>query len=440
MKHIFWGFVVLFLSGLPAPSYAQANAAEGTELSAAELFIYADAARQRGDYDIAETAYRALATNPDIEIRTEARFRLAKMLTQQRKLTDAAVLYRQILDEKPDAARVRFELAAVLAQMGNSSAAERELRQAQAAGLPENIASQVDIFVTALRSRRPIGLSLEVALAPDSNINRATQASTLDTVIAPLDLSEDAQAQSGIGLSLKGQAYFRTAIDKRAKLLVRLSADADLYRKSQFNDVSLNLKAGPEYRSGKDRISPSLAIGRRWYGGEVYADTLTASIEYQHPLTKVSLLNSNISIGHIDNKLNSLQSGEIYSGSVSYERALSSISGIGITAGGYRQDLRDAGYSTNLGLVRLLGYLEMGKTTAVATAGYSYLAADARLFLFPEKRRDNQFELSLSATFRGLAYKEFAPLLRAKYQNNQSTVGIYDYDRVAFEIGLTRAF
>src|SRR3546814_2344521 len=40
-------------------------------------------ARAARDFATAETAYRALATNPDIELRTEARFRLAMMLADR---------------------------------------------------------------------------------------------------------------------------------------------------------------------------------------------------------------------------------------------------------------------------------------------------------------------------------------------------------------------
>ena len=195
------------------------NLSEDTaSLDVAELFAFADNARDSGDYDAAETAYRALATNPELELRTEARFRLALMLEQQKRLTDAAVLLRQILDEKPDAARVRLELARMLALMGDLPGAARELRQAQATGLPPEVARLVNIYTSALRSQKPFGASVEIALAPDSNINRATESTTLDTIIAQFDLSEDAQAKSGIGLSLKGQAYARAGIDKRSSL------------------------------------------------------------------------------------------------------------------------------------------------------------------------------------------------------------------------------
>src|SRR3546814_16883850 len=50
------------------------------KLSAAQLFELADEARSRRDFITAESAYRALPKALDIELRTEARFRLGMML------------------------------------------------------------------------------------------------------------------------------------------------------------------------------------------------------------------------------------------------------------------------------------------------------------------------------------------------------------------------
>ena len=60
-------------------------------LTPAQLFQFADAARDRGDFAVAEQAYRALTTNPDIEIRSESRFRLlAPMLWSSRRNGESA--------------------------------------------------------------------------------------------------------------------------------------------------------------------------------------------------------------------------------------------------------------------------------------------------------------------------------------------------------------
>jgi len=172
------------------PAYAQQDGTTTASLSAAELFAFADRARDAGDYATAETAYLALTRDPDLELRTEARFRLARMYaTQMDRKRDAAVLYRRILDDKPDAAPVRLELARVLAELGDYQAARRELRAVQAGALPPEVAQLVRFYANALSATKRLGGSIDLAIAPSSNINRATSSDTLDTVIGDFDLS-----------------------------------------------------------------------------------------------------------------------------------------------------------------------------------------------------------------------------------------------------------
>jgi hypothetical protein len=172
----------------------------------------------------AEAALRALTGNPDRAIRNEARFRLAKLLAGPlKRKAEAAVLLRHILDEQPNAAPVRLELARLDAEMGHMGAAGRELRAAQAIGLPPEVSRAVRFYQQALDAMRPIGGSIEVAIAPDSNVNRATSASSLNTVIGDFALSRDAQATSGIGVVARGQTFARMPLDPQVTLLARLS-------------------------------------------------------------------------------------------------------------------------------------------------------------------------------------------------------------------------
>lgn len=231
----YWLPILVAALAAPVPAPAQQPSSVRRQLSASELFAFADAARDAGDFTTAEATYRALASNPDIELRSEARFRLAMMLADRMgKVREAAVELRAILDEKPQAARVRLELARLHAMLGNIGAAEREFRAAEAAGLPADVERMVRFYANALNERKSFGGSLEVALAPDSNINRATRSDTLGTVIGDFTLDEDAKARSGVGLSLRGQTYWREGLAPGTRLLVRFSTNADFYSETRF--------------------------------------------------------------------------------------------------------------------------------------------------------------------------------------------------------------
>ncbi|HEY6814627.1 MAG TPA: surface lipoprotein assembly modifier [Croceibacterium sp.] len=426
---------------LATPAVAQEPAAPAVSLSAAELFAFADGARDSGDYAAAETAYLALAQDPDLELRTEARFRLARMYAYQMdRKRDAAVLYRRILDDKPDAAPVRLELARVLAELGDYQGARRELRAVQAGALPPEVAQLVRFYSNALSATKRFGGSVDLAIAPSTNINRATSSDTLGTVIGDFELSEDAQAQSGIGLSLKGQGYARLPMSAKADMLVRLNLAGDLYRKSQYDDIALSVQAGPQLMSGRDRLALSLTAGHRWYGLDPYATYYGVSGNWEHPVGDRSQLRVDASALREENAVNALQDADRYSAAVSFDRAFTNTTGGGVRLFGSRDDARDPGYANTSGGGSIYLYREWERTTIVANAGYRRLESDARLLLYPERRKDDNLDLSLSGTFRSLTVGSFAPLARLRYERNWSTVGIYDYDRFSVEFGVVSAF
>lgn len=417
-----------------------AGAQTRTDVSAVEIFRLADAAQAAGRLDDAEAFYRALTHDPDVEIRTEARFRLGMMLDRLGRHRDAAVTFRALLDEKPDAARVRIELARVLATIGDETAARRELRQAQAGGLPPEVAQVVNQFATALRSRKPIGASVEFALVPDSNINRATDSETLDTVIAPLELSRDAREMSGIGVRAAGQAYLRQSLGGNLTFLPRISGQGEFYRQSAFNDVSASVQLGLEWSPGRERLRPSLGTTYRWYGGTLYARTAAATLNWQHPLGARVQIDTTLTVADTDYRLNDLQDGMLWNAGIAYERAFDARSGGSVTLTGTRQTARDPGYATISGGADLLYWRELGRTSAFVTLGGRRLEGDERLLLFPDRRREWTLSCSVGATFRTLTVHGFAPLVRVEFERNWSTVGIYDYRRVAGTFGITRAF
>lgn len=435
----YWWSGALLLGALillPSPVAAATRAG----LAATDLFALADQARKAGEINDAIQLYDALARDPDDDIRAEARFRKGMMLADVHRYADAAVAFRALLDDKPDALRVRLELARVLAAAGDEAGARRNLRQAPAGQLPADVALAVAQFANALRSTKRLGGSFEVALAPDTNINRATAARTLDTVVAPLTLSDDARARSGIGARLTAQGFAKLAVTDDLSILPRLAGAASLYRQRAFDDVSGSALIGLEWQHLGARWSPSVGETWRWYGGHLYARTDTAALDWLHRLGSRTQLAASGSISRAAYVRNDLQNGMIYDLNLTAEHALGLRSGMSLTLSGTRQTARDPGYATTAGGGSMLVWRDLDKTTVFASLNLRRTIGDARLFLFPNARREWLISGRAGATFRGLAVRSFAPLIRFGYECNISTVGIYDYRRAAGEVGLTHAF
>lgn len=410
-------------------------------LTPKEMLRFADAATARGDTATAEAVYQALEQNPDGDIRSEARYREAAQRLREGRNREAAVLLRRVLDDKPDAAPVRLQLARLLQLLGDSGAALRELRAAQATGLPLSVARMVDRYSEALRAARPTGASLEIAFAPDNNVNHATRSNTLGTVVGDFEIEADSRAKSGIGLSLRGQLFKRFGLPaSNNSLLIRGSGYADLYGKSRFNDVTADLAIGPELRLGKSKLNIELAATQRWFGQTPYLRSARLGATWTRPLGRMMQVRLTGSASLIDNRVNKLQDGKGYVGQAQWERALTATTGVAVTLGLDRQKLADAAYSTTGWTGGIVGWKDLGRTTFTASANIVRLQADERLALFPNRRSDHYSRFSLGATLRQMTFHGFAPVARLTVERNRSSIEIYDYKRTRGEMAIVRAF
>ncbi|RZF60574.1 DUF560 domain-containing protein [Sphingomonas populi] len=409
-----------------------------TGLSAQALFaIAADhlAARRTAE---AITILRALAGDPNSDYRAEARFRLAQLYERLGDRAAAIGFYRAILAEKPNANRVRLDLARLLALTGDEAGARRELRTAGAVGLPDDVARVVDQFATALRSRRRVGVTFEVAIAPDSNINASTSRNTIETVIDDLPLSPSAQARSGIGLALSGQGFWRAAFGKQT-WLTRLSGRADIYGKRRFHDVSASLASGPEYQLGRIRVRPAALVTRRWYGGELYSKGYGGTLNLLRPINRTAQLELETTIAANAFRVHQ-QDGTFYDASFALDKAFNSRISGRIGARINRQNASDPGYALTTGGLDLLAARRIGRSTVFAQLNGSRTVADARLQLFREARRDWRLDATAGVLLGRWRFQDLSPVIRVTRSESRSNIGLYDFVRTRIEFALSREF
>lgn len=427
-------------SGTEATSGTLTPARQVVRATAADLLRLAENFVRRGSPARAKTILILLSEDPDPNIRNEARYRRALLLESEGSTTAAAVLLRQVLDQKPDAAAVRLKLATILHRMGDEESARRELRALRSADLPPNVARLVDRMSASLQASKPFGFHVEFALAPDSNINRATRSDTLGTVFGDFTFDEDSKAKSGLGASVRALAHGRHELAGDLAIVGRTSADANLYRHKDFNDMTVEVAAGPEWRLGRIRLNAEVGAGQQWYGMKPYQRSLRLGASAVTPVGPVSQLRIDASARQSDNRFNDLQDGRGVSGQVRFERALSPRLLVSASLGGDRFKARDAAYSTRSWRAGISAHREVGPMTVSLAAEIGRLKADERLQLLPEARSDRSTRISLGTVVRSVSVAGFSPMTRLVIERNRSTVEFYDYKRIRTEFGIARSF
>ena len=438
------GLSILFL--VPATATAQDVTAPGgtvppaRTLTPVQMFDLADQLAKAGRTDEAIALLEALATNPDTDFRNEARFRLSQLLVADGRTAEAVAYLEAILAERPEAAPARLALARLQAEQGEFAKARRSLDAARAAGLPDRIEAAVDQYRAALRSYRPFGVSVNLGLAADSNINRATSSDVLGTIIGDFTLDEDAQETSGTGLSVGVAAFARLPMEPGLGLLARLNASGDFYGRSQFNDVSVGASVGPEVAWKGGRLQLGASASARWFGGVPLSREWGGDARLSFPIRPVGQASLQPSFRRVNDLRADLRDGERYTLGTTLDRRVTERLSARLTGFVSRFDAISPAYSTSSRGIGVIASWDRPEATWVAGANLSSLEADERIFLYPERREDQTKSVSLSAVVKPLSALGFAPRIEVVHTHADSTVGIYDYRRTAVEFGLQRVF
>jgi len=210
-------------------------------------------------------------------------------------LDEAVAALRAILVARPDLVRVRLELARAFFLKGEDDLSRRHFEQVLAGNPPPAVALNVRRFLSIMRERRRWSSYFGLSIAPDTNINGASDSDIiyLDTAFGRLPFRRDAstQAQSGVGLSAWGGGEYQHPLGDRVRL--RAGADAALqqYKGRRFDQNSLGLRLGPRWLVDADTdVSLLGEVSRQWSAGRINRDDLGARIEAEYqPSRRLSL-------------------------------------------------------------------------------------------------------------------------------------------------------
>ena len=429
-----------WLAGIAALLATPTPAAQPPQFTAAQLFEVAIKALAASNIPAAESIYRALEHDPSLDVRCEARFRHGQLLENLKRYSEAASLFRALLAEQPGAQRVRLELAKVLAKMGQGIAARRELRLAREGGLPPQVAQMVNQFAAALRSAKPYGGSLELGMAPADNINRATGATTLNSIFGPLDLSGDARAQAGVAWNVGAQAFVHDTLSPHVQLLAQISTQNQFTIQPEFDDNAFAGDLGVNMALGASRLRVTGGVSYRLYGTHPFTRSANASVNWSRPLTARTQVELQSDFSAVTYETNPLQNGDVFSETLSLSHGFGQHLGGRLSLFGQRVLAADPGYATAMEGATLLVWRDLGGATVYGSASVSHLDSDAQLFIYTDRRREWLTRASLGATFKHFKLAGFSPVVRLNFERNQSTVGIYDYRRLSGELAINRVF
>lgn len=425
-----------------APTQSSATEVQTIEvrnLTAEDVLALAGRLIEEGDYDNALVLLAQLEADG---VGGPERDFLDGMVALARKdYPRAEAMFRRILEGDPSLVRVRLELARTLFLEKKDEEADYHFRLAIAARPEKGVVASITRYREAIRARRAWRFNLNLGIAPDTNINSATNTDRVEILGLPFELSPDSKARSGTGAIVGADASVR--LWREALVPVYLAGYGRMvrYGDHDFDDIYVGGEAGPEFRVSGGRLRVAATGLQRWYGGKSLLTSIGARLNYEKVINGKLGLEASLALRRNAYARRSDVDGWDLEASISANRPL------GKSTLGYafasidRTVAHDPGQSSWQGRLGVGALKEIGwGLRPQISLEVARQVNDAPLVLFGGTRRDWRFQASASIYKRDWNVAGFAPSIRVSWTRNCSTLPIYDQKRLRAEFGIAKAF
>ena len=361
---------------------------------------------------------------------------------QQGEWQAAIERFRAMLTRDPELLRVRLDLAFAYYQAEEDGSAAYHFRQALGAEeLPPAARARALLFLDLIRRRKSWSITGSLALAPDTNINNATSSRLVELFGLPAQLSEDARETSGIGLNANIGGGYEARISPDLRFRTSASLQTRTYEQSQFNDRTLSLRAGPRFLFERFDLRPELTARGRELGGDTYSRSLGLTLASDWLVAPAWRLSGSVAGERVFYET-FLGDGTSYAATLGLAHALNQATLLRADGSFRRETVERDAYSWREYVLGLSASRELPEGFVV-TAGPSYRwrAYDGILAsLSRDPREDETLAGRITVSNRHIDLFGFMPEVTVRYEERDSNVDLYDYDRVVADIGVVRTF
>jgi hypothetical protein len=354
----------------------------------------------------------------------------------------AESILRQLIEERPNAGQLRFDLGVALAEQGRCAAAARAFNNGKRLIHTPSFDRAVDVAMDDLcPAIAPFDINLGFNFVYDTNANGGAGDSTIDVDGVPLLLSGDAVAKEAYGYQFSGSFAYNARVSATNYIVPSMGFAITDYQGSNLDSYSLT--PGLAFRHKGDRID--------WRAGPLavltydqdHLDSSGVGVSARAsvvlgPRTGLYLNASYLDISDKDNSLQDYTQSSV-SATVVHNPTDTKINlraGVTYTDRDYEDDYSDiSSLRLSLGvsgsLTNSIGY-DLSYSHAKSEGSTThYILGD---------REDNVDTISARVSFADYEGWYGRPYLGVSHSVSDSTWGTKTYDRTRVLVGFTRSF
>ena len=443
-------FILIILFHLPAPD-AQAR----SHLSSDPRVKSARALVKKGRYVEALGILRPLAKgHPD---KTDVLFLigLSAINASQRPgtgdeektalLDEAIAALRAILINHPGLVRVRLELARAFFFKREDALSRGHFDRVLAGKPPRAMVANIRRFLRIMRARRRWSTYFGFSIAPDTNINAASDSEIIYIYGLPFRRAAGAGESSGVGVILWGGGEYQHPLGKRLRLRLGANVSRREYENKEFDQTFASGHAGPRWRVGVNTdLSLLGSARRRWTAGEIQSDELGARLEVDHRFTRRLTARGRLSWHERAYRESEHLDGPVLALSLSGTWLATSTIRTHATVGYGRERPESRPWRNTTGWARLGASIALPLGFTVGGSGMMrWTKYEGRWFPFTtdgSSREDRTRILQASVFNRIFTVFGFSPQFVLVNEARESNAQLYDYKRTRAELRFVRQF
>ncbi len=436
--------VWLAAAAAPGPAAAQGPAAGGAEAGPETIRVpAAQAARAlmgAGRWGEARAVLEPLEPEGE-EARIERLFLLGMAETRLGLLPEAAARFEAILALRPDLTRVRLELARAYHLLGRDEKARFHFEASLGDELPSSVEGAVEAWLDRIDARKRWSASLSLAALPESNPVKRTDRYEVRIGGAPFRLNEDAREASGTGLLVSAGGQYAPALSGDWRGVLAASGAAKLYRRSEWNDISLRGDIGAARLFDRGSASGGLRLGRRWIGGERYSAGAGPWMRGRLRLLPDLRLDAALGAERRSHPGNPGLDGWAVNFRPGLDHALGPATTLRAELELDHVDAREDRHGSRLaGAALSLTHAFRGGLSVSPRISFHRRRYGAENPLFGKTRSDRLARVSANLLHRRLQVRGFAPYIGYFYEWNRSNIPVSGYRNHGAAFGITKTF
>ena len=365
---------------------------------------------------------------------------------RQALLDEAITAFRSILIHRPELVRVRLELGLAFYLKQVDSLAREHFERALVGKPPEALVENVTRFLKIIRARRRWDAWFGFSIAPDTNINAASDAEFIYINNLPFRRGATGRASTGIGIVGWGGGEYQYPLAERWRLRSGLNVNHREYKGSRWDQTFLSGYVGPRWLITRDTdVSLLATASQRWWGGSSLNYDYGARLEVLHRVFAGFRLNARAQWSDRKFQQQKFLEGPLMVFSLGARYVLFPTVQVNALVGYQQQDTvfhpwSSAGYWTRVGTNVVLpwgftvGLSAEFRWTDFNPGWHPFIADDST------PREDQTRILQATLLNRAITVFGFSPQIAFSNQVRESNAQLFDFKRNLVEMRWVRQF